>query len=478
MGPELIQTVMMVTGAGVVASTVLLLVRFRQQTRLASWQAAVTHAGLTQVETQDRFIGAAVTARDGDLVVRLETYRRGKHENGTRLTIRSLSRSSGSLTVRSEGLATALDKRLLGARESEIGEESFDRECFVQGPPALAMATLTEPLRRDVARLVHGSLLSSDGSWIAVRGSLSDGVLKVDLRERFFAARDQVSDVLAAALRIARGLNPPADVATRLVVNLGQERHPWVRARLVETLAREFPSHPKTAQALRDACSDDNDEVRLRAAVATPVEGRRTLLELVSSDATADGLRARAIAALGSAFPADLAEATLRRVLDAKEPATARACIEALRELRQPGSETLLLKALDLADEAVGVAAARALRLCGGVGAVARLLEVARDGASSELRQAARQAVGAIQSRLPGAAPGQLALADGGSGGLSLADETPAGQLSLADAPGAESAAAEPQATERSPDETQPIADGPEEDARPGPPPDRTAQRQ
>ena len=476
MGPELIQTIMMVTGAGVVASIVLLLVRFRQQARMASWQAAVTHAGLTQVETQDRFIGAAVTARDGDLVVRLETYRRGKHENGTRLTIRSLSRSSGSLTVRGEGLATALDKRLLGARESEIGEESFDRECFVQGPPALAMATLTEPLRRDVARLVHGSLLSSDGSWIAVRGSLSDGVLKVDLRERFFAAPTRAARARRRAAS-ARGLNPPADVATRLVENLGQEPIPgcgrgWSKRWRASTRpTRRRPRPCATRAATRTTkCGCERPSPRRSKA-----GGRCSTWCRASERPTACGARHRGARARPSL---DLAEATLRRALDGNEPHTARACIETLQELRPPRAESLLLEALDLADEAVSVAAARALRSCGGVRAVARLLEVARDGASSELRQAARQAVGAIQSRLPGAAPGQLALADGGSGGLSLADETPAGQLSLIDAPGAESAAAEPQAAERSPDEPQTIADEPEGDARPGPPSGRTAQRQ
>jgi hypothetical protein len=45
-------------------------------------------------------------------------------------------------------------------------------------------------------------------------------------------------------------------------------------------------------------------------------------------------------------------------------------------------------------------------------------------------RRAARQAVASIQSRLPGASPGQLSLASADAGALSLAeDET--GRLSL-----------------------------------------------
>jgi hypothetical protein len=48
------------------------------------------------------------------------------------------------------------------------------------------------------------------------------------------------------------------------------------------------------------------------------------------------------------------------------------------------------------------------------------------------LRRASRQAIAEIQSRLTGATPGQLALADGDAGQLSLADEGLEGQVSLA----------------------------------------------
>jgi hypothetical protein len=49
------------------------------------------------------------------------------------------------------------------------------------------------------------------------------------------------------------------------------------------------------------------------------------------------------------------------------------------------------------------------------------------------LRRASRQAIAEIQSRLTGATPGQLALADGDAGQLSLADEGREGQVSLAE---------------------------------------------
>lgn len=433
MGSDLIQALIMVAGGGVVASAVFLFARFHKQARIRSWQRAVAHSGLTEAATQDKLFGSAVTARDGDLEVRLEAYHRGKHQHGTRLTIRPLSRRFGALTIRAEGLGTAFEKRLMGAREIELGDHVFDRDCFVQGPKALAMATLTSEVRRNLARLLRGPVLTAHGRELSPRVSLEDGVLQVELRDNLFSAADDLPDVLDLALGVARGLRPPDDLGARLAENLRDEKDPDVRIRLVETLAREFPSHPKTAAALLAACSDESDEVRLRAAVVTPVEGRRTLIALASSDTTDDGLRARAVAALGGQVPVELAEATLRRALEAPAPETARACLDVLQALRRHESEPLLQRALEATDDSVRQAAARALRTCGSVASVARLLEIARDGKTSELRQAARLAVGDIQSRLPGAAPGQLALAEGTAGGLSLVDATPVGELSLAD---------------------------------------------
>jgi len=43
-----------------------------------------------------------------------------------------------------------------------------------------------------------------------------------------------------------------------------------------------------------------------------------------------------------------------------------------------------------------------------------------------------RQAIAEIQSRLPGASPGQVSLAEGETGQLSLADDS-AGRVSIAD---------------------------------------------
>jgi hypothetical protein len=65
-----------------------------------------------------------------------------------------------------------------------------------------------------------------------------------------------------------------------------------------------------------------------------------------------------------------------------------------------------------------------------GTSAAVGPLREAEEG-DAEMRRAARQAIAEIQSRLAGAAPGQLSLAGGEAGALSLAEDE-RGRLSLA----------------------------------------------
>ena len=77
------------------------------------------------------------------------------------------------------------------------------------------------------------------------------------------------------------------------------------------------------------------------------------------------------------------------------------------------------------------MAAARGLGRAGTAAAIPVLLEVEANG-HPEARRAARQAIAAIQNRLPGAGAGQLSLASAGSGALSVVDDT-LGRVSLSE---------------------------------------------
>ena len=249
----------------------------------------------------------------------------------------------------------------------------------------------------------------------------------------FFSKKERLPDVLAGVLDVARFLVAPPDLAARIARNIGRESEAGARLQGLLLLSREFPGHPATRERLLAAREDASEEVRLRAGIALREEGRETLVELVRRVGTSDACAARAASALGEHLPEELAVETLGRALGgAGRPETAQACLEALARLGRPEHEGLLLGALASDDPRVAVEAAEALGKAGTVAAVAPLREAAERG--GDLRRAARQAIAEIQSRLAGAAPGQLSLTTGEAGALSLAEGEP-GRLSLAEEP-------------------------------------------
>ena len=110
-----------------------------------------------------------MTGRSGDLRVRLEQYRRGKHEHGTKIVITGLGHGAGGLSLRREGLGTAIEKRFIGEREIEIGDPSFDDEYYVQGQAPLALAILAArdaaAARRPAAGAASRSRDGSPSRW-------------------------------------------------------------------------------------------------------------------------------------------------------------------------------------------------------------------------------------------------------------------------------------------------------------------------
>jgi hypothetical protein len=422
--------------AAITASIVYLATSERRRAHLRIWRQAATRVELTEVEEGEGglFEGGFVSGRSGLLRVRLESYRRGKYENGTRIVVTGLGHGAGGLSLRREGLSTAFEKRFIGEREIEIGDPSFDAEYYVQGRAPLALALLDPETRRRLAALLRGRVALAGRGPIEVDPSLSDGILEVRVKESGFSdKRERVPEILAGVLEVAQRLVAPADVAARIASNLRAEPEAGARLRGVLMLSREFPHHAATRAALLAAREDASEEVRLRAGMALGEEGRGTLVDLVERAGTDDSCAARAIAALGERLPAERAEAALRRALGgAGRPQTAQACLEALGRLGRPEHEGLILDALRHEDAQVAVAAARALGGVGTVAAVPPLREATSPGVHGELRSAARQAVAEIQARLTGAEPGQLSLAGGEAGALSLADGEP-GRLSLAE---------------------------------------------
>ena len=445
-----------------------------------SWHEVASAAGLTELSDPH-----GVAWGSGSLRVELSSYLE-ETASGTRVRI-SGAGLPADVTLRPQRREDAGG----GVREIEVGDPAFDSAAWVEGSPALVRSLLDAGTRRAMLGLLEGRLERPPRMPFAAEGRLEHGALCVDVpdfagdsdlskelltppRPRVDATglpcacgSAQLPDVLRLLLAVARRLETPEDVPRRLAENLKTEPLAGVRRQGLTTLAREHPGDAATREALLAARADPDAEVRLRAATLLGPEGRDVVLAIARGEGAPDETTARAVAALAGDLSADEASALLRSALRTRREASALACLrvlgrrggpaavkavakvlavetglrrlprralataaaKALGDTRDPSAEAPLLAALGSPSTIVRVAVAQALGRVGTTAAVLPLKELeARD---ASCRAAARQAVAEIQSRLTGAAPGQLSLAAGESGQLSLA-EGERGELSLA----------------------------------------------
>jgi hypothetical protein len=326
--------------------------------------------------------------------------------------------------------------------------------------------------RGAIRALFEGRLERPGHSPFWATGRIDDGVLRVDVPEvaphfkgensgpwgpavgsDYVGGLERLPEVLPAVLALARRLQAPEDVPRRLADNLKTEPVAGVRLQVLVTLTREFPDHPATREALLAGREDPDADVRLQAGIALGPEGREVLLAIAGGEGALDETAARAVA--GSPGTSRRAAAALlhnalrtRRVGTAR-PAWRRWGHGGGRGGRRPREA----RRRDGRARVGGGASARDDPRSFGRGALLRALfgrprpapraamalgrvNVSRRGAAaeaeagdSEMRRTARQAIAEIQSRLTGAAPGQLSLA-GGSRPAVLA-EGEEGRLSL-----------------------------------------------
>ena len=449
------------------ASVAYLIASTKARSRAAAWHGAATAVGLTQVEQRESLgMVSEVKGRSGQLEVTLERYQRGKHESGTRITVRGMGHDLGGRSRRRVGLATAFEK-VVGEREIELGDAAFDAELYVQGSAPLARAVLAAKTRRMVTQLLRGQIPAGGGGSVAARVSLAGDALRAELQQRVFAPpSERLPEVLATLLAVARSLTAPPDIARRVADNLRTEPEAGVRLQNLLLLLREFGDRPATRESLLAVRADASADVRLRAGIALGEEGRDVLLDLAGGDDANDSGAAGAVAALAEGLPRERCEEILLRALRARRLATARACIERLGRGGDPATVATLTRVLALESGELAVAAAHALgglgqsaaqpalvgalasgapalrtaaaAALGRIGDVDAVLPLRTAAASSSadgaLKRATRQAVAEIQSRLAGAAPGQLSLVPeaGEAGRLSLVDTGASGRLSLA----------------------------------------------
>jgi HEAT repeats len=424
----------------------------RADYRAEAWRQAARCAGLTDIREApllsglDCLVGLQGVA-DG-FGVTFTTYRRGKHERGTRIIVDGRGRFPAILDLRAEGLGTAVD-RTFGGKELEVGDAIFDAEVYAQGPEEVLLPILDHETRQAVRAV------------IAQRGHITEGTVRVDVHG--WANRNALSSALRTALRAAACLEQPEDAVARLVTHVHNDPIPTFRLRCLDLLARRFPDNPHARAAFRAALHARNEEIRLRAGMALAEEGRETLIVIASDPDAGEALAARAIVALGAHLGPERASTILDAAIEGERTTVALAAIQALGNSGAAVAVSRLTSALECSNTELAVAATRALAAAGGpptelalltalesdhgelrlaaAEALGRLgtaaavppLHAAVDAHPLDLglRSAVRQAIAAIHSRAPGASSGQVSLAAAEAGHVSLTTDGPAGGLSI-----------------------------------------------
>ena len=425
---------------------------------LQTWRSIAQASGLTDLRPF-RAMGflTRMEGRTGPLHVRLEPYAR-EREKGTRVTLFGLGHGFGALALRERSLGPA------GARGREpvpLGDGPFDGAFSLYGSRELACVVFDASVRQRLVQLAGDCLARPAlpaGRPERDRLLMDNGVLEVEVAD---SSAGGLAAVLPRLVALAHGLVRPPDPAGRLAAHLRGDPVAGVRLNNLHALREHHAEDPQARDAFVAALGDRSEEVRLQAALALGERGREALLEIASSDASDDLRAAAAIAGLGPHLPSERAQAILIRALRSRRLATAEACVTALGQEGGAGAVGTLAKVLaeerwalaaaaahalaatgDAAAEGpliealvrdaplVQLAAAQALERVGTSAAVLPLRETAARLGDGDFRSAAGRAVSAIQSRAPGASPGQLSLAASEAGHVSLVDEA-RGRVSL-----------------------------------------------
>lgn len=310
------------------------------------------------------------------------------------------------------------------SEDHTVGDDDFDAAVRVGGEPPRFMALLDARTREAVLTALTGGNPPQVQEGVVVKEEPLAG-----LEAPAFEAHVRELVRLAKLLMLRESWIP-----RRLAANAAADPVVEVRRRCLKLLADQFPDAPETGPALRAALDDEAAVIALQAALA--LEGaadferiKRLVLEPEVQQVAG---KIPLFSLVEERYPREQVLGFVHEVL-LRPVGPLHAA--ALRFLGRKGSAAdeprvlELLDALDTAPEEVRLAAAGALGDIGTVAAVGPLRAVAgRFPLHFDLRRAAGEAIAKIQSRLPGAGAGQVALHAG-------ADAT--GQVSLADPPAA-----------------------------------------
>lgn len=436
----------------------------RQQTRQERWSALLQQLGLAvEVVEPDHLTGQALLQGSSvQAKLKLDHTRRG---NITESIVRSTVVSSSAAVSRCLQLSGDEPWANPLVEESQLfcGDPRFDGRLQLESLDAYACAALSHAARDLLAPLLEQGCRVEDGK---VRSEMTTQQTGWQQEEEALPPLEQQ---LRSALELTRALSvTPEQLHERLAHNALHD--PSRKLRLLNLrflVAAETKTPPRLlASTARALLSDQHLPIRVLAAAQLGAEGHGALRALAADSRLEHELRLQAVQALGNSQVPDLAglkglllsprPAAIHCAALAALPPSARALVEAvvshtrsehdsvraaaaraLGVLALPTTEPVLVGLLSDDSSHVQHASAQALGAFGSVAVVQHLLPLAQTLFDTQLRQAARAAVGNIQSRLGDVEAGRVSLAEPRAlaGAVALADYAAArvGELALSD---------------------------------------------
>jgi len=435
--------------------------RWRQES-LRAWQSAALELGLEFSGPEDeRRMAGVLHGVPVSAEFRREVTGIGKHR---RVDEKSTFSAGGdaripvTLQLKKDTVLRSLG-RFFDGEDEQLGDPEFDGVVELAKLDAYVCAALSSAARERLSQLLEW------GAEVRERKVVHELYGSPSAEQAWLVEKLRDLAELAALLSVTR-----QELHERLAHNAVHDPSPGVRLLNLRFLTDESTRAPAllvrvTAGAL---LSDVSARVRLLAAQQLQAVGHPQLSELASNSGLKTELRVEALRALHAggapaldqllaelarSGPPELACEALSVIRERQLSALSGAVVactssehEAVRAAaattlgrlpRGPSEAALIGLLLDPA-EPVQRASAEALGSVGSVAAVEPLLPLAEGFGRAQLRQAARGAIGRIQSRLGNVEAGRLSLVAGEelAGAVDLAPAAPAlraGELSLAE---------------------------------------------
>ena len=380
------------------------------------------------------------------IVVDSYTVSTGKSsQTYTRITISGAGKIPGELLLEKEGLGSSIKKAFIG-EDIQLGDPAFDTTVVLRGDRHDARVRFDEHARITSIKAVSAGVRLKKGEVSLVKGGLVSDSAKL---------LQMTLQVIGLATALDMSDEPPQ---ARLLRMLKTDSEPELRRRSLQELLNRFDGTAEASEAAEMAIEDEAPNVRLAA--ARTLRRFEPIAEVLRDRAQPGDFRRYAAEIIGTGFSGrEDVVACLEAVLaQGPDPvvaevlrATGRIAHEPRAELLEPLCQTgdsesrlevarmlgrligrfaepSLIRMLDDEDKEVVLEVMRSLAKVGSRIAVQPLLRYTKGVfTDSSMKDAARQAIKAIQSR-----QGNIA-----TGRLSLSEETELGNLSITNGTGA-----------------------------------------